>query len=88
MTTTGTLAGKTIVITGANRGLGKALVDEALGRSPARIYAASRRPQSHSDQRVTALRPDVTDHEQIRAVSEQIDALDLLINNAYNMPCH
>ena len=38
------IAGKTVLVTGANRGLGRALVDEALRRGAERVYAASRQP--------------------------------------------
>jgi FlaA1/EpsC-like NDP-sugar epimerase len=49
-----TITDKTILITGANRGLGQALVDEALRRGATRVYAASRQPIVH---RMTVLRP-------------------------------
>jgi NAD(P)-dependent dehydrogenase (short-subunit alcohol dehydrogenase family) len=81
MTTT-TLTGKTVLVTGANRGLGRALVEEALARGAARVYAAARRPLAPAEARVTPLLLDVTDPAQVRTVSEQVDALDVLINNA------
>ena len=82
MTTNDVLAGKSVLITGANRGLGKALVDEVLTRGVDRVYAASRRPEGHPDPRVTALRLDITEPEQVRAASEQVGSLDVLVNNA------
>jgi NAD(P)-dependent dehydrogenase (short-subunit alcohol dehydrogenase family) len=72
----------TILITGANRGLGKAMVDEALRRGAKRIYAGARQPFAHADSRVTPLTLDVTDAAQIRAAAGKIRALDILINNA------
>jgi NAD(P)-dependent dehydrogenase (short-subunit alcohol dehydrogenase family) len=42
MSTTASIEGKTVLVTGANRGLGRALVDEALSRGASRVYAASR----------------------------------------------
>ena len=45
----------TVLVTGANRGLGKALVDEALRRGAKRIYAGARQPFSHPDHRVVPL---------------------------------
>jgi NAD(P)-dependent dehydrogenase (short-subunit alcohol dehydrogenase family) len=77
-----TIAGKTILVTGANRGIGAALVEEALNRGVRRVYAGTRRPLAHQDGRVTPLTLDVTDAQQIEAAVERIDALDLLINNA------
>jgi NAD(P)-dependent dehydrogenase (short-subunit alcohol dehydrogenase family) len=69
-------------VTGANRGLGQALVDEALRRGAKRVYAASRQPFAHPDGRVTPLVMDVTDWTQIERAVEGVDSLDILINNA------
>ena len=55
------IADKTVLVTGANRGLGRALVTEALNRGARRVYAAARRPSAHPDERVTPLVLDVTD---------------------------
>ena len=76
------IADKTILITGASRGIGQALTDEALRRGAKRVYAAARRPVAHPDERVTPLRMDVTDAAQIRAAAERIGSLDFLVNNA------
>ncbi|MGH3842961.1 MAG: hypothetical protein ACRDS0_16160, partial [Pseudonocardiaceae bacterium] len=51
----------TLLITGANRGIGRALVEEALGRGAARVYAGTRTSWTHPDPRVTLLPLDVTD---------------------------
>lgn len=77
-----TIAGKSVLVTGANRGLGRALVDEALKRGASRVYAASRQPLSYADPRVTPVILDVTDAGQIQRAVEQVDSLDILINNA------
>lgn len=76
------VAKKTILITGANRGVGRALVEEALRRGVARVYAGSRGAFQHPDARVTPLRLDVTNPGDIQRVASEIGALDLLINNA------
>jgi NAD(P)-dependent dehydrogenase (short-subunit alcohol dehydrogenase family) len=76
------IAGKTILVTGASRGIGQALVEEALKRGARRVYAAARRPAAHPDERVTPLRMDVTDAAQVRAAAEQVGSLDILVNNA------
>jgi NAD(P)-dependent dehydrogenase (short-subunit alcohol dehydrogenase family) len=77
-----TFAGKSVLVTGANRGLGRALVDEALRRGARRVYAGTRKPLPCADERVTPLLFDVTDLTQIQAALDSIDALDILINNA------
>ena len=76
------IANKTMLITGANRGLGKALVDEALGRGAKRIYAGARQPFVHGDIRVTPLTLDVTNKLQVEAAAKVVDTLDILVNNA------
>ena len=76
------IADQTILVTGANRGIGQALVAEALSRGARRVYAGTRQPLDHPDQRVTPLTLDVTDRAQIQAAAGQIESLDLLINNA------
>jgi NAD(P)-dependent dehydrogenase (short-subunit alcohol dehydrogenase family) len=73
---------KAVLITGANRGIGQALVNEALGRGAKRVYAGTRGPLQHPDKRVTPLTLDVTNASQIRQAVNQVDALDVLINNA------
>jgi NAD(P)-dependent dehydrogenase (short-subunit alcohol dehydrogenase family) len=76
------ITGKTVLVTGANRGLGRELVEEALRRGAAGVYAASRQPVAHPDDRVTPVTIDVTDSAQIRAAAERVESLDILINNA------
>jgi NAD(P)-dependent dehydrogenase (short-subunit alcohol dehydrogenase family) len=76
------IAGKTVLVTGANRGIGRALADEALGRGAGRVYAGTRQPMEHPDARVTPLVLDVTSEAQIRAAADRVEALDILINNA------
>jgi len=76
------IANKTILITGANRGIGRALLDEALRRGAKKVYAGTRSALHYPDQRVTPLTLDVTSASQIQRAANEIDTLDLLINNA------
>ncbi|HMI27664.1 MAG TPA: SDR family NAD(P)-dependent oxidoreductase, partial [Streptosporangiaceae bacterium] len=76
------IADKTVLITGASRGIGQALVEEALRRGARRVYAAARRPASHPDERVTPLTLDVTNAAQVQAAAERVGSLDMLVNNA------
>ncbi|RRR96791.1 SDR family NAD(P)-dependent oxidoreductase [Glycomyces terrestris] len=77
-----TFADKTVLITGANRGLGSAMLAEALERGARRVYAGTRVPLTHPDARVVPVTLDVTDAGHIRAAAEEIDELDVLVNNA------
>ena len=77
-----TIADKAVLVTGANRGIGQALVAEALSRGAKRVYAATRRPVTHSDSRVTPVTLDVTNAAQIQGAVDEIESLDVLINNA------
>jgi NAD(P)-dependent dehydrogenase (short-subunit alcohol dehydrogenase family) len=77
-----TIADRAVLVTGANRGIGQALVEEALRRGAKRVYAGTRRPLAHPDGRVTPLTLDVTSAAQIQAAAGQVDSLDILINNA------
>jgi NAD(P)-dependent dehydrogenase (short-subunit alcohol dehydrogenase family) len=76
------IAKKTGLITGANRGIGRALVEEALRHGAQTVYAGTRGPWQHSDQRVTPLTLDVTNATQIQQAVTEIGSLDVLINNA------
>ena len=76
------ITNKTVLITGANRGIGKALVEEALRRGAKKVYAGMRSPVQHSDRRVMPLTLDVTNASQIQRAVGAVDTLDVLINNA------
>ncbi len=76
------IANRTVLITGANRGIGKALVHEALRRGAKKVYAGMRSLVQHTDKRVTPLTLDVTNALQIEGAVGQVNTLDLLINNA------
>ena len=80
-----TLENKVILITGANRGIGKALVEVALRHNPKKIYAAARntsRLPDFGDARVVPLSLDITDEEQARNAAQVASDVQILINNA------
>jgi NAD(P)-dependent dehydrogenase (short-subunit alcohol dehydrogenase family) len=76
------ITNKTVMITGANRGIGRALVHEALRRGAKRVYAGTRSALEHADPRVTPLALDVTSASQVERAAREVDTLDVLINNA------
>jgi NAD(P)-dependent dehydrogenase (short-subunit alcohol dehydrogenase family) len=77
-----TIADRAVLVTGANRGIGQALVEEALRRGAKRVYAGTRQPLAHVDGRVTPLTLDVTNAAQTQGAVERVESLDILINNA------
>src|ERR1700740_2727996 len=77
-----TIADKTVLVTGANRGIGQALVEKPPPNGATRVSAGTRQPLAHRDERVTPLTLDVTDAAQIKAAADQVESLDVLINNA------
>jgi NAD(P)-dependent dehydrogenase (short-subunit alcohol dehydrogenase family) len=82
------IEGSKVFVTGANRGLGRAIVEELLARGAATVYAAARDPRSleqvraDSKGRVIPVRLDITNAEDLIAAATQITTLDLLVNNA------
>lgn len=73
---------KTVLITGANRGLGRALVNQAVARGAVKVYGGSRGALQSADARIKTLTLDVTREADIRQAVQEIGTLDILINNA------
>ncbi|UAB92752.1 SDR family oxidoreductase [Dactylosporangium vinaceum] len=78
--------GTVALVTGANRGLGRALVTALLARGAAKVYAAARRVETvadlaAADRRVHPLRLDLTDLEQIARAAQTATDATMLINN-------
>lgn len=76
------------LVTGANRGIGKALVSELLARGARRVYAAARDPRTleglvaTGNDRVAPLRIDITAPDQIEAAARLAPDVTVLFNNA------
>ena len=71
------------LVTGANRGLGKAYVDALFAAGASKVYAGARDPASVSDSRAVRVRLDVTSSADVTlAASEHCRDINLLINNA------
>lgn len=81
-----TLADKTVLVTGASRGIGRALAEKAPARGAARVYAGTRRPLQHPDGRVTPLILHITSPQQIQEAASQVASLDMRVNNAGVFP--
>ncbi len=76
------IKGSTVVVTGGQRGLGKAIVDEFLQRGAAKVYATARAPKPIADPRVVSVELDVTRPESVAALATTASDADIVINNA------
>ena len=76
------IEGSVALVTGANRGIGKAIADELLARGAAKVYAGVRDPGSVGDPRVVPVELDVTDAAQVAAAAARLRDVDLVVNNA------
>lgn len=72
-----------VLVTGSNRGLGRAIVEDLLARGAKRVYAAARGAQTDfGDARVVPLQLDLTDEASITAAAAKASDVQLLVNNA------
>jgi NAD(P)-dependent dehydrogenase (short-subunit alcohol dehydrogenase family) len=74
-----------VLVTGANRGIGRALIDALLSRGVKKVYAAARNPATLADlhdDRVVPLQLDVTDANEIAAAAKAMADVELVFNNA------
>src|SRR5438093_13733279 len=79
------IEGAVALVTGANRGIGRALTEALLTRGVRKVYATARNPEALRalrDERLVSLRLDVTDVDQIRAAGEAASDVELVFNNA------
>ena len=71
-----------VLVTGANGGLGREFVRQALERGARRVYASARTPREWDDARVVPLELDVTDPASVAAAATRADDVTIVINNA------
>jgi NAD(P)-dependent dehydrogenase (short-subunit alcohol dehydrogenase family) len=77
-----TLEGAVVLVTGGNRGIGKAIVDDLLTRGVKKVYATARKPEPSTDDRVVTVPLDVTDPDSIKALVAAAPDVTVLVNNA------
>src|ERR1700752_1561734 len=79
------LENKNIVVTGANRGIGAAIVKELLTHKGGKVAAAARKVENlpdFGDKRVVPLALDITNAKQVAVAAEKAKDAHVLINNA------
>jgi NAD(P)-dependent dehydrogenase (short-subunit alcohol dehydrogenase family) len=79
------LSNKVALVTGANRGIGAAIVQEMLKAGVAKVYATARDPKTlpaFGDSRVVPLQLDITSDASVNAVASAVNDVDVLVNNA------
>jgi len=79
------LDNKNIIVTGANRGIGAAIVRELLKHKVGKIYAAARKTENlpdFGDKRVVPLALDITNVKQVAAAADKAKDVQIVINNA------
>lgn len=77
--------GKTVLITGSNRGIGKSLVEACLMKKAHKVYACSRQLEKlpiFNDPRVIPIELDILRREQIERAAANCKDTQILINNA------
>ena len=72
----------TVLVTGANRGIGKAFADALLERGARKVYAAVRDVATVTDPRLVPVQLDVTDPDRVAAVARELDDVQVVVNNA------
>src|SRR5216683_2546851 len=72
----------TVLVTGANRGIGKSFADALLDRGATKVYAAVRDVNTITDPRLVPIQLDVTDPDRIAAVARELDDVQVVVNNA------
>jgi len=77
-----TINGAVAVVTGGQRGLGRAFVAELLDRGASKIYATARRPTPSDDPRVVPVALDVTDPASVAALADLAGDATIVLNNA------
>src|SRR5580692_10231044 len=70
------------LVTGADRGLGRAFARALIARGAAKVYGAARHPEAVTDLGVTPVALDITDAERVAQVAGECPDVSLLVNNA------
>ncbi|WP_405490642.1 SDR family oxidoreductase [Nocardia sp. NBC_00511] len=77
-----TIEGAVVLVTGGQRGLGRAFAQEFLQRGAAKVYVTARKPDPSDDPRIVPLPLEVTDADSVAAVAERAGDVSIVVNNA------
>ncbi|MFF1418540.1 SDR family oxidoreductase [Streptomyces sp. NPDC058280] len=77
-----TVNGATVLVTGGQRGLGRAFVQGALEAGAAKVYATARTPAPESDPRIVPLPLEVTDAKSVAELARRTGDVSIVVNNA------
>ena len=76
------IEGAEALVTGGNRGFGRAMVEELLDRGAAKVYATARSPQTPPDRRIVPLALDVTNDHSVAEAAQAATGVSIVVNNA------
>jgi NAD(P)-dependent dehydrogenase (short-subunit alcohol dehydrogenase family) len=76
------IEGAEALVTGGNRGFGRAMVQELLDRGAAKVYATARSPHTPPDRRIVPLALDVTNDNSVAEAAEAATGVSIVVNNA------
>ena len=74
--------GAVALVTGANRGIGRAFTEALVEWGAAKVYGAARDVATITDRRVVPAQLDVTDPNRFAALARELDDVQLIVNNA------
>ena len=76
------IEGAEALVTGGNRGFGRAMVEELLDRGAAKVYATARSPHTPPDRRIVPLALDVTNDHSVAEAAQAATGVSIVVNNA------
>ena len=76
------IKGAAALVTGGNRGFGRAMVEELLDRGAAKVYATARSPHTPPDRRIVPLALDVTNDNSVVEAAQAATGVSIVVNNA------
>ncbi|WP_078325968.1 SDR family oxidoreductase [Mycobacteroides salmoniphilum] len=73
---------KVVLVTGGRRGLGAAIVDEALSRGARKVYSTARQPFEDPREQVVTMQLEVASESSVQALADELTDVEIVVNNA------